>query len=157
MSEAGKETAPVLDDQLRGHARFGAPSVRLFLIRLRPRRAELRFARQKHHTKREFGTPRLDALRGIYQPLTSLAPVGVVGRHRSLDITPDPAERDFQCLRDTLGDGDADLHFASFNRTDVGPMDTGAFCERLLRDALLLAVLTNHLAEQHSHIRCHAR
>jgi hypothetical protein len=36
---------------VQGLLRFGAPSIRLFLIRLRPRRAELRFAGLPQHNE----------------------------------------------------------------------------------------------------------
>lgn len=35
----------------QGHVCFGAPSIRLFLVRLRPRRAELRFTGPNHRSK----------------------------------------------------------------------------------------------------------
>lgn len=47
MSEESKQR-PLHDRAVQGPERLGAPSVRLFLVRLRPRRAELRFAERQH-------------------------------------------------------------------------------------------------------------
>ena len=50
MSDAGqKAKRPLTGHAAQGPVRIGAPSIRLFLIRLRPRRARLRFTGHRHH------------------------------------------------------------------------------------------------------------
>src|SRR4051812_12228617 len=51
-----------------GRVRFGAPSARLFLVRLRPRRAGLRFTGQHEYSKTDLLLPKvLDTFRGMDQ------------------------------------------------------------------------------------------
>jgi len=43
---------PLSGKAVQGRVRLGAPSVRLFLVRLRPRRAELRFTGPCHRSRK---------------------------------------------------------------------------------------------------------
>ena len=56
VSEIVKMKRPLLKVTCAGAVRLGAPSVRLFLVRLRPRRAELRFTGQnpEYQIKKSF-------------------------------------------------------------------------------------------------------
>ena len=58
MSEIVEMKRPPLKVTCAGAVRLGAPSVRLFLVRLRPRRAELRFTGQnsEYQIKKSSGT-----------------------------------------------------------------------------------------------------
>lgn len=67
VSEGHKKAAPE-PIAAQGPVRFGAPSIRLFLVRSRRRRAELRFTgRHNYNNFTEIQRSTVDTFRGSYQ------------------------------------------------------------------------------------------